>query len=71
MTSADQIEAMRALYTPRTIRDVLRGMPELQRFRERLLDPSWPSPQEVADARAALAIDPTCRQSRLVLESVA
>lgn len=57
--------------SPRIVRDVLSGMPELQRFRERLMDPAWPSAQEVAEARAALAIDPTCPQARLVLESAA
>lgn len=71
MTSTDQIDALRALYSPRTARDVLAGMPDLQRFRERLLDPSWPSAQEVAAARAALAINPTCPQARLTLEAAA
>jgi len=70
MTTSDQIDALRSLYSPKTSRDVLAGMPELQAFRARLDDPNWPSPQEVADARAALAIDPACRQSRLVLEAV-
>lgn len=65
---AERIGNMKALYSPKSARDVLADMPELARFRERLLDPSWPTPQEVAEARAALAIDPTCPQSRLVLE---
>lgn len=66
-SSADQIEAMRALYTPRTIRDVLRDMPDMQRFRERLDDPAFPTPEEVALATAALAVHREERQAELAL----
>lgn len=67
MTAAPT-DALRALCSPKPVRDVLAGMPELQRFRERLMDPAWPSAQEVAESRAALAINPTRPQLRLVLE---
>lgn len=42
-------------------------MPELARFRARLSAPDWPTPAEVAHARATLAKARTERQRELAL----